>query len=215
VLLLTGWLAPLETTRFVVSTSHPGTFWLNQVSLFAPTYRGRPNGNRIDLMQKMAALEPSFLRMPGGNYLEGNTIAERYQWKQTIGPIEQRPGHPGTWGYRSDDGLGLLEFLEWCEDLHMQPLLAVWAGYALDGSHIDAGPDLAPYVQETLDEIQYVTGGTNTIWAPAAPLTDTRPRFRYNMSRLEMKTSLTSLAATTVDSLSFTTPLKLLTRNSR
>ncbi|MEA3205004.1 MAG: alpha-L-arabinofuranosidase [Verrucomicrobiota bacterium] len=120
--------------------------------MFAPTYRGRPNGNRIDLMQKMAALEPSFLRMPGGNYLEGNTIAERYQWKQTIGPIEQRPGHPGTWGYRSDDGLGLLEFLEWCEDLHMQPLLAVWAGYALDGSHIDAGPDLAPYVQEALDE---------------------------------------------------------------
>jgi alpha-L-arabinofuranosidase len=164
VLLLTGSVAPLETTRFVVSTSHPGTFWLNQVSLFAPTYRGRPNGNRIDLMQKMAALEPSFLRMPGGNYLEGNTIAERYQWKQTIGPIEQRPGHPGTWGYRSDDGLGLLEFLEWCEDLHMQPLLAVWAGYALDGSHIDAGPDLAPYVQEALDEIQYVTGGTNTIW---------------------------------------------------
>jgi alpha-N-arabinofuranosidase len=71
VLLLTGWLAPLETTRFVVSTSHPGTFWLNQVSLFAPTYRGRPNGNRIDLMQKMAALEPSFLRMPGGQLSRG------------------------------------------------------------------------------------------------------------------------------------------------
>jgi hypothetical protein len=82
-------------------------------------------------MRKMAGPDPSFLRMPGGNYLEGNTIAERYQWKQTIGPIEQRSGHPGTWGYRSDDGLGLLEFLEWCQDLHMQPLLAVWAGYAL------------------------------------------------------------------------------------
>jgi alpha-L-arabinofuranosidase len=164
VLLLTGWVAPLETTRFVVSTGNPGTFWLTQVSLFAPTYFGRPNGNRIDLMQKMAGLEPSFLRMPGGNYLEGNTIAERFQWKQTIGPIEQRPGHPGTWGYRSDDGLGLLEFLEWCEDLHMQPLLAVWAGYALDGTHVNPGPDLAPYVQEALDEIQYVTGGTNTIW---------------------------------------------------
>jgi alpha-L-arabinofuranosidase len=117
VLLTTLWVAPIETTRFVVSTGSPGSFWLTQVSSFPPTYRARPNGNWIDLMQRMAGLDPSFLRMPGGNYLEGNTIAERYQWKQTIGPIEQRPGHPGTWGYRSDDGLGLLEFLEWCEDL--------------------------------------------------------------------------------------------------
>jgi alpha-L-arabinofuranosidase len=127
-------------------------------------HRARPNGNRIDLMQRMAGLDPSFLRMPGGNYLEGNTIAERYQWKQTIGPIEQRLGHPGTWGYRSDDGLGLLEFLEWCEDLGMQPLLAVWAGYALDGNHVTPGPDLAPYVQDALDETQYVTGATTTTW---------------------------------------------------
>jgi alpha-L-arabinofuranosidase len=164
VLLTTFWVAPIETTRFVVSTGSTGTFWLTQVSLFPPTYREQPNGNRIDLMQKMAGLDPSFLRMPGGNYLEGNTIAERYQWKQTIGPIEQRPGHPGTWGYRSDDGLGLLEFLEWCEDLRMQPLLAVWAGYALDGNHVTPGADLAPYVQDALDEIQYVTGPTTTTW---------------------------------------------------
>jgi alpha-L-arabinofuranosidase len=164
VLLTTLWVAPIETTRFVISTGSPGAFWLTQVSLFQPTYQDRPNGNRIDLMRKMAGLDPSFLRMPGGNYLEGNTIAERYQWKQTIGPIEQRSGHPGTWGYRSDDGLGLLEFLEWCEDLHMQPLLAVWAGYALDGTHGNPGADLQPYVQEALDEIQYVTGGTNTTW---------------------------------------------------
>jgi alpha-L-arabinofuranosidase len=162
--LTTGWVTPVETTRFVVSTGSLGAFWLTQVSLFPPTFHERPNGNRIGLMRKMAGLDPSFLRMPGGNYLEGNTIAERYQWKQTIGPIEQRPGHLGTWGYRSDDGLGLLEFLEWCEDLQMQPLLAVWAGYALDGTHVTPGPDLQPYVQDALDEIQYVTGGTNTPW---------------------------------------------------
>jgi len=164
VLLTTCWVAPIETTQFVVSTGSPGTFWLTQVSVFPPTYHDRSNGNRIGLMRKMAALKPSFLRMPGGNYLEGNTIPERFQWKQTIGPIEQRPGHQGTWGYRSDDGLGLLEFLEWCEDLHMQPLLAVWAGYALNGTHVNPGADLAPYVQDALDEIQYVTGGTNTTW---------------------------------------------------
>jgi alpha-L-arabinofuranosidase len=164
VLLATLWVTPIEAARFVVSIGSPGTFWLTEVSLFQPTYQDRPNGNRIDLMRKMAGLDPSFLRMPGGNYLEGNTIAECYQWKQTIGPIEKRPGHPGTWGYRSDDGLGLLEFLEWCQDLHMQPLLAVWAGYALDGTHVHPGADLQPYVQDALDEIQYVTGGTNTTW---------------------------------------------------
>jgi alpha-L-arabinofuranosidase len=164
VLLTTLWVAPTETARFVLSTGSSGAFWLTEVSLFQPTYQDRLNGNRIDLMRKMAGLNPSFLRMPGGNYLEGNTIGERYQWKQTIGPIEKRSGHPGTWGYRSDDGLGLLEFLEWCQDLHMQPLLAVWAGYALDGTHVNPGADLQPYVQDALDEIQYVTGATNTTW---------------------------------------------------
>ena len=162
--ILTFGIPPTENTRYVVSTGTPGAFWLTQVSLFRPTFNNRPNGNRIDLMAKMAAMNPGFLRMPGGNYLEGNTIATHYDWKKTIGPIEQRPGHQGTWGYRSDDGLGLLEFLEWCEDLHMQPLLAVYAGYSLDGNHVNPGPDLAPYVQDALDEIQYLTGSTSTTW---------------------------------------------------
>ncbi|MCW3060733.1 MAG: hypothetical protein JWQ02_2554, partial [Capsulimonas sp.] len=52
-----------------------------------------------------------------GNYLEGNTIAERFDWKKTLGPPENRPGHPCPWGYRSTDGMGLLEFLYWCEDM--------------------------------------------------------------------------------------------------
>jgi concanavalin A-like lectin/glucanase superfamily protein/alpha-L-arabinofuranosidase-like protein len=157
-------ISPTENTRYVISTGTPGTFWLTQVSLFRPTFNSRPNGNRIDLMAKMAAMKPGFLRMPGGNYLEGITIDTRFDWKKTIGPIEQRPGHQGTWGYRSDDGLGLLEFLEWCEDLQMQPVLAVYAGYSLNGTHVNPGPDLVPYVQDALDEIQYVTGPTSTTW---------------------------------------------------
>jgi alpha-L-arabinofuranosidase len=58
----------------------------------------------------------------------------------------------------------LLEFLEWCEDLNMEPLLAVYAGYSLNGTHVNPGADLAPYVQDALDEIQYITGATNTTW---------------------------------------------------
>jgi alpha-L-arabinofuranosidase len=69
----------------------------------------------------------AFLRFPGGNYLEGDHINERYEWKKTIGPLVDRPTHPSPWNYHSSDGLGLLEFLEWCEDLHMQNVLAVYA----------------------------------------------------------------------------------------
>jgi alpha-N-arabinofuranosidase len=150
--------------RFVISTSDAGTFWLNQVSLFPDTYGGRPNGNRVDLMQLLADTHPTFLRLPGGNFLEGTTIADRFQWKNTLGPLEARPGHLGPWTYRSSDGLGLLEYLLWCEELDMEPVLGVYAGYSLDGSFVNPGPDLEPYVQDALDEIEYVTGGTDTVW---------------------------------------------------
>ncbi len=142
----------------------PGTIWFQQVSLFPPTFDNQPNGFRPDIMELLAAMQPRFLRFPGGNYLEGNTIQERFDWKKTIGPVEDRPGHKSPWGYWSTDGLGLLEYLEWCQDLHMQPVLAVYAGYSLGGQHITPGPDLAPYVQDALDEIEYVTGDTSTKW---------------------------------------------------
>ena len=162
VTLKTGKAAPSKDNRFVIAAGGAGTVWLNQASLFPPTYNKRPNGTRKDLMQILADMKPSFLRLPGGNYLEGNTLAERFNWKETHGDIAQRPGHQDPWGYRSDDGFGLLEYLEWCEDLHMAPLLAVFAGYALNGEHVAAGPGLTPFVQDALDEIEYVTGGTET-----------------------------------------------------
>ena len=166
VTLRTGADSPAEPVlgRFVVTSDRPGTVWLNLVSLMPPTYKNRPDGFRPDLMQKMADMKPAFLRLPGGNYVEGNTVAERFDWKKTIGPLTERPGHPSPWGYRSTDGMGLLEFLDWCEDLKMEPLLAVYAGYSLRGEHVDAGPALQPYVQDALDEIEYVTGGVNTKW---------------------------------------------------
>jgi alpha-L-arabinofuranosidase len=156
--------SPSVQNRFVISATNTGTFWLNLVSLMPPTYNNTPNGNRIDLMQKLADLHPAFLRFPGGNYLEGDTIATRFDWKKTIGPLETRPGHQGPWRYRSSDGLGLLEFLEWCEDLHMQPILAVYAGYSLRGERVTDEAGLKPFVQDALDEIEYVTGDASTKW---------------------------------------------------
>ncbi len=155
---------PSTTNRFILSVNGPGTVWFSMVSLFPPTYHRRANGTRPDLMKLMGAMQPAFLRLPGGNYLEGNTIAERFDWKQTLGSPAQRPGHLCPWGYRSTDGLGLLEYLEWCQDLHMEPILAVFAGYALQGEHIAAGPQLTPFVQDALDEIEYLTGDTTMPW---------------------------------------------------
>ena len=155
---------PTADTRFVIRPSAKGTYWFNLVSLFPPTYKNTPNGNRRDIMQLLASMKPQFLRLPGGNYLEGNMFSTRFDWKKTLGPLDNRPGHQGTWGYRSSDGLGLLEYLEWCEDLNMEPLLAVFAGYTLNRDYVEAGPFLKPYVDEALEEIEYVTGDTTTSW---------------------------------------------------
>ena len=159
----TGAIQPSSSNHLVLSIGHPGTLWLDLVSLFPPTYLNRDHGNRIDLMEKLAAMQPTFLRFPGGNYLEGDTIADRFDWKKTIGPLVDRPTHPSPWFYHSDDGMGLLEFLEWCEDLKMNPVLAVYAGYSLRGEHVPAD-QLQPYIQDALDEIEYVTGGPDTKW---------------------------------------------------
>ncbi|HEV2214645.1 MAG TPA: alpha-L-arabinofuranosidase C-terminal domain-containing protein, partial [Terracidiphilus sp.] len=157
-------IAASANNHLVLTVAHPGSLWLSLVSLFPPTYKNTPNGNRIDLMEKLAAMHPQFLRFPGGNYLEGDTIKERFPWKKTLGPLVDRPGHPSPWRYMSTDGMGLLEFLEWCQDLHMHPVLAVYAGYSLGGQHVTPGPDLEPYIQDALDEIEYVTGDASTKW---------------------------------------------------
>jgi alpha-N-arabinofuranosidase len=169
--MLVGKVPPSTANRFVVAAQSPGTIWLTQISLFPPTFHNRLNGNRPDLMDLLAGLRPSFLRLPGGNYLEGNSVDERFNWKQTLGNIESRPGHQGPWGYRSSDGMGLLEFLEWTQDLNMEPLLAVYAGYSLGseyvsqgGKRVSPGPDLVPFVDDALDEIEYVTGSVKTNW---------------------------------------------------
>jgi len=158
--------APVSATNHLtITAANPGDVWFNMVSLFPPTFDNRPNGNRKDIMQLLADMKPAFLRFPGGNYLEGNTIATRFDWKKTLDGVPQRPGHmDDAWRYWSTDGMGLLEFLEWCEDLHMEPVLAVYAGYSLRGQRVAPGPDLAPYVQDALDEIEYLTGPAASTW---------------------------------------------------
>jgi alpha-L-arabinofuranosidase len=162
--LKTGNVPVSKNNHLILTVARPASVWFNLISLFPPTYHGRVHGNRIDLMEKLAAMHPKFLRLPGGNYLEGDHISERFDWKKTVGPWTDRPTHMSPWRYRSSDGMGLLEYLEWCQDLKIEPVLAVYAGYSLMQEHVDPGPALEPYVQDALDEIEYVTGGTDTKW---------------------------------------------------
>jgi alpha-L-arabinofuranosidase len=138
--------------------------WLSQVSVFPPTYRNRPNGARRDIATKLADLNLGLFRVPGGNYLEGNTLATRFDWKKTLGPVEGRSGHQNTaWGYWSTDGFGILEYLQLAEDIGAQPLLAVFAGYTLNGQHVTED-QYEPYITDALDEIEYAIGDASTVW---------------------------------------------------
>jgi alpha-N-arabinofuranosidase len=162
--LKTGQVPTSADNHFLLTVARPATVWFDLISLFPPTYHDRANGNRVDIMELLAAMHTKFLRLPGGNYLEGDHIAERYEWKKTIGPLVDRPTHPSPWRYRSSDGIGLLEFMEWCEDLKIEPVLAVYAGYSMMQEHVEPGPALDPYIQDALDEIEYVRGSADTKW---------------------------------------------------
>ena len=196
-----------EGNRFVIGIDNRGghvtpvpsgtSVWFQVISVFPPTYRDRPNGLRPDLMEILRRMRPKILRFPGGNYLEGDTIGTRWDWKQTIGPVWARPGHQNSaWGYFSDDGLGLLEFLQLAEDLGAAPVMAIWAGYTLNGTVV-AQAGLAPYVQDALDQIEYATGPVTSAWGRGAPPTGTRNPSACPTWRSATRTSSMPPAATT------------------
>ncbi len=153
--------ADTKDARLFFIADEAGSIELTRVTLFAPSFKNRQNGLRTDLMEMMVEMNPKFLRFPGGNYLEGNNFANRFDWKQTIGNPDERPGHQSPWGYRSTDGLGLLEFLQWAEDIGGEPVVGVFAGYVLNGDHLD-GDYVKPFIQDALDEIEYIIGDAQT-----------------------------------------------------
>ncbi|KAJ6461979.1 alfa-L-arabinofuranosidase precursor [Mycena vulgaris] len=119
-------------------------------SLFPPTFKNRPNGMRVDIATTLSEMGPSFFRLP-------ETVAQRWQWNATVGPLLTRPGRVGDWGYVNSDGLGLMDYLNWCEDVGMQPIMAVWSGFALGGTSV-AEAQLGPYIQQAIDQINFVIG---------------------------------------------------------
>ncbi len=156
--------------RLVVSIAQAGSVWLEVVSLFPQaTFGGRANGMRADLAGAVNAMQPAFLRFPGGNFIEGNYLTNAFRWKTTINDISTRPGHwNGAWGYWSTDGLGYHEYLQFCEDLGATPVFAINCGMALNYSTVTNNvvplAQMSPWVQDALDAIQYANGATNTTW---------------------------------------------------
>ncbi|KAF1959288.1 glycoside hydrolase, partial [Byssothecium circinans] len=159
--------APNSNNSFSVAfdptSTEGGALDFNLISLFPPTYKNRKNGLRVDIAEALAEMNPHFLRFPGGNMLEGHTLDTYWDWKDTLGPLKDRPGFQGVWGYQQTHGLGLVEYLEWAEDMGSQIVLAVWAGLALDGGVIPQ-EDLQPFIDDALNEIEFVCGPANSTW---------------------------------------------------
>ncbi|PSR90718.1 alpha-L-arabinofuranosidase A [Coniella lustricola] len=139
------------------------TLNFNLISLFPPTYKDTPNGNRVDLMEALAALNTKHFRIPGGNNLEGEAPPYWWNWTTTVGPLVDRESYVGTWDYENTNGLGLVEYILWCQDLAVEPVLAVWAGEYLDETIISEA-DLGVYVQSALDELEFLMGDASTTW---------------------------------------------------
>jgi len=156
-----------------VTATRPGVLWLDVVSLFPPTWKGRPNGARPDVAELIARMKPRFIRLPGGSYVSTLPAASP-RWLKQLGPIEERPGHPAPghtnpWGYRDNDGFGFHEYLQFAEDLGAEPIY-VFQGGADPNSDLAkpetyfAGAALDQLFQEILDGIEYANGDSSTKW---------------------------------------------------
>ncbi len=159
-------LSPNESdpkARLCLTTSKPGTFRIDMVSLFPKhTWKNRPNGLRPDLAEMLADLKPAFVRFPGGCWVEGDTMALAYRWKQTIGNPAERRTQRNIWQYEATHGIGYHEYLQLCEDLHAEPLFVINCGM----SHREVVPmdKMQEFVQDALDAIEYANGPRNSTW---------------------------------------------------
>lgn len=157
-----------RAARLAILAKAAGTIDLEQVSLRpAKTFRGRANGLRDDIGALMADLRPATFRFPGGCMLEGNSYASWYDWKRSVGPVEERLPLWNVWGYYQTLGLGYYEYFLYCEDLGAKPLPVFSA--ALDCQY---RPPYSPvpeagwayFATNILDGIEFARGGVETKW---------------------------------------------------
>jgi len=147
--------------RLVIACEGTGDVWLDMVSLFPrPRWNGMPL--RADLAGMLDELRPAFMRFPGGCWVEGETLATAYRWKETIGDVANRRTQYNLWKYTSSHGLGFHEYLQLAETLGAEPLFVINCGM----SHKEVAPmsEMQPYVQDALDAIEYANGPEDSKW---------------------------------------------------
>ena len=144
-----------------------GTVWLDYVSLFPQkTFKNRPNGLREDVAKTLMDLNPGFIRWPGGCVVEGITLDNRYEWKETLGDPAARKGEYDLWGYRNTYGFGYHEFLQFCEDTNSEGMYVCSVGIGCQARMGDACStnEVPFYIDDVLDAIEYAIGDTSTEW---------------------------------------------------
>ncbi len=173
-------LKPNQTdarAKLYVLVDGAGTVDLDMISLFPEnTWKNRPGGLRADMAQKLADLKPGFMRFPGGCIVEGIYLTNRYQWKKTLGPVEERETMLNRWNveflhrptpdYYQSFGLGFFEFFQLCEDMGAAPMPILSCGLACQFNSGEACPldDLDSYIQDAIDLIEFANGPTNSTW---------------------------------------------------
>jgi len=160
-----------------VTLSGKGVLEIDMVSLFPEnTWKNRKNGLRADMVQKLADLKPGFLRFPGGCIVEGHELETRYQWKKTVGNLEDRQMIVNRWNtefahrnapdYFQSYGLGFYEYFLLSEDIGAEPLPILNCGMACQFNSCELVPldALDPYIQDVIDLIEFANGTTTTKW---------------------------------------------------
>ena len=153
---------------------------IEHVSLFPKdTWKGREGGLRKDLAQALYDLHPGVFRFPGGCIVEGTDLDTRYNWKNSVGPVENRPVNENRWhytfGYKlfpdyyTSYGFGFFEFFQLCEDFGCEPLPVVSCGLACQFQNDDPAAhvpvdELGPYIQDAIDLVEFANGDVNTTW---------------------------------------------------
>ncbi len=163
--------------KFNIWLEGDGQVDMDMVSLFPEdTWKKRPGGMRADMIQLLADMRPGFIRFPGGCIVEGYDLERRYQWKKTIGPIEERQliinrwnnefAHRPTPDYFQTFGLGFFEYFQLAEDIGAAPLPILNCGMACQFNSGEVVPmdQLDPYIQDALDLIEFANGDINTTW---------------------------------------------------
>jgi len=154
-----------------------GSVDLDMISLFPnDTWKNRPGGLRSDLVQLLADLKPGFIRFPGGCIVEGYELATRYQWKKTVGNVEDRKVIVNRWNtefkhrltpdYFQSFGLGFFEYFQLAEDLGAEPLPILSCGMACQFNSAEVVPmdQLDPYIQDALDLVEFANGSVDSQW---------------------------------------------------